>query len=104
MSERYASLVELARRERDLVDAGRYDDAAAIGEEWRALVATLPSRPPAEARPLLEEAERIVRETVGLIVAARSAAQAELAHLGRGRRALSSYGAAEAAAAFDSRG
>jgi hypothetical protein len=104
MTQAYAQLVELARRERELVDAGRYDDAAAIGAEWRALVVTLPARPPAEARPLLQEAERLIRETVAAIVAARSAAQAELAHLGRGRKAMASYGATRAVAAFDSRG
>ncbi|HEY7952127.1 MAG TPA: hypothetical protein VID70_04015 [Solirubrobacteraceae bacterium] len=52
----YVAILELSERELELAGMGRIDDLHALGEEWRALVGQLPTRPPLEARPLLERA------------------------------------------------
>ncbi len=42
----YTAILELSERELELAGMGRIDDMHALGEEWRALVAQLPARPP----------------------------------------------------------
>ena len=96
----YRALVALAERERDLIDAGRWDDLAGIERDRRAIGATLPDLPPAEARPFLEQAGELVVGNVERIAAAIEQTRAELTQLGQGRRALASYAAGPAAARF----
>jgi len=89
--DRYARLLTLARLERELVVAGDWDALEAIGGERAELRDTLPERPPAGARPLLEEAARIVATTAGLIESRIEDARDELVGLRRGRTALAGY-------------
>jgi hypothetical protein len=87
----YTLILDLARRESELIDARRWADAAELGRERAALVAGLPAEPPAEARAELEQALAIVEASADKAAAARAELQAELAHLASGRRAVSAY-------------
>ena len=91
MTDPYARLLTLARQERELVVAGDWEGLAAIGLEQAELRGSLPDRPPVGARPLLEEAIRIVATTAGLIESRIDDARDELVGLGRGRTALAGY-------------
>ena len=90
----YMRLVELARREAELVGEGRFDEVIALQEERELLQAALPEDPPREAAPLLEEAACIVRSTEAELAVALADTGAALRRLAEGRRAASAYGAA----------
>jgi len=87
----YEQLLELARRELDLVEAGRWEDAAALEAERRELVAALPMQAPAEARDLLERTRELVRRTAAVTDAELAAVRAQLTALRRMRPALATY-------------
>jgi hypothetical protein len=88
---RYEELATLAERELELVRAGQLDELAALQHRRDELVAALPTYPPAEARPALERAARLRRDTtVALATSLRSVVE-QLGHVGTGRRAASSY-------------
>ena len=89
--ERYTKLLELARLESDLIAGGRWPELVDLERERSELIATLPSRPPAEARDVLEEAKAIVTRNVASIVEATDRTVAQLALVGRGRRAIAGY-------------
>lgn len=90
----YDVLVELARRERALIDGCLWDDLLDLQAQRGSLVETLPSRPPDEARGALEAARALSASNEIALRAALDGAGRELAHLGRGRRALASYAGA----------
>lgn len=94
MTAGYERLLELARRERELIDEARWDEVVALDRERRDLAESLPGPPPAEARPLLEAAERAVRENAALIAAGLAATREELGLISRGRSLVSGYAAA----------
>jgi len=89
--ERYTLLLDLARRESDLIAAGRWADLVDLEHERRELIASLPATPPAEARGVLEEAKAVVARNVAEIVEATDRTVAQLAQVARGRRALAGY-------------
>ena len=89
----YARLVELARREGVLVDAGDWPELIRLEHERRELLATLPEQPPAEARPQLEEAQRLVAANAGRIASALALVRADLGRLAAARPAVTGYSA-----------
>ena len=87
----YEELVRLAERELELARLGRLDEVAELQARRAEHVALLPSYPPAEARPALERAAALQRETtVVLAMSARSAVDS-LRRVDRGRVAARSY-------------
>jgi hypothetical protein len=87
----YEEILELARRESELVAAGDIDGLVELNHRRNAVVATLPATPPANALPLLEEALRIVDRTTAALQAALAEVGAERTRVGQGRRAATAY-------------
>ena len=104
MSTGYESLLELAERERELIEAGRWEDLVTLEATRAQIVAELPLEAPTSARPLLEQAASIVESNVAAIASASESVRRELHHLQRGRTALVSYGAGRSAHRIDTRG
>ncbi|MDX6547600.1 MAG: hypothetical protein QOG33_1150 [Gaiellales bacterium] len=96
----YCALVELARRESVLIEAGRWSDLIVLESERQEVLAALPQKAPREARSLLEEAKSIVQRNVAAIVEATDRTREQLAHVGRGRQAIAGYAAGTAASSF----
>jgi hypothetical protein len=88
----YERLLLLTRREAELVATGDLEEIGGLHEERNRIRATLPETPPADAKPLLEEALRLMRSTEGVLAAALAATGDELRRLGEGRRAVQAYG------------
>ena len=87
----YEELVRFAERELELARAGKLDEVSELQSRRAEHVASLPSYPPAEARPALERAAALQRETtVVLAMSARSAVDS-LRRVDRGRAAARSY-------------
>ncbi len=98
---RYEELAALAERELELATAARLDELGELQRHRDDLVAALPTYPPPEARPALERAARLQRETtVALATSLRSVVE-QLGHVGTGRRAASSYAPSVAARTLD---
>ena len=104
MTDAYERILELARREAALVEAGRFEELAAVWAERDELTTQLGTRPPASAREALAEADRIVRATHGRICALLHELGEQIGQLSSGRRAASGYGGASAPRALDARG
>jgi hypothetical protein len=92
-SDPYAALVEIAERERALVDAGRIEELDALAAERDALIATLPPQAPASARPALERAHALQRATSAVLRASLNELRHSLAALDRGRGVARAYAA-----------
>jgi hypothetical protein len=90
----YAVLVELAERERDLVDAGSVEQLAPLAAERAALVAALPDQAPPAALPALERAAALQRATSAALEAAMAETRRRLGAVDRGRDAVRAYGRA----------
>ena len=88
----WARLAELARRERMLVDAERWDDLSALQQERQQLIDALPDGPPAEAAPVLAAALRQSKATQQALQVALARTEASLGDVRRGRRAVTAYG------------
>jgi hypothetical protein len=95
----YERLLELARREAELLELDRWEELASLDEERRAVLATLPEQAPAEAREVLEETLRLVESSAAAAAARLVGVRHDLAHVVLGRRAMSGYAAAGRAAA-----
>lgn len=104
MTEPYKALLGLAIRERELIEAGLWDEVVLLGQARARLVDGLPRQAPASVRPYVEEAASIVESNIAAIATARDAVGRELAHLRRGQAALASYAAAPARRQIDRRG
>jgi hypothetical protein len=89
--QRYAALVELAERERELVTAGRWDELPELHARRAELVATMPALPPAEARAALRRAQELQAEVLDVLRRAIGDTAAELSHLRRAREAARGY-------------
>lgn len=88
---RYDELAALAAREHELAVAGRLDELEQVQLRRAELVASLPTYPPAEARPALGRAAELQRETtIALARALREVAE-DLGRVGRGRAMARSY-------------
>ncbi len=103
MSSDYDALLELAERERELIEAGQWEDVVTLGVTRAQLVAQLPTQAPASALGLLEQTASIVESNVAAIATASATARQELAHIQRGRTALASYGAVRSSHRIDAR-
>ena len=91
----YERLAELAERELAIVCAfepRRIDELLSVIEERDALVATLPARPPAFARPALARAFALQERTSATLVRLRGELGRSLGELERARRAAHGYG------------
>ena len=104
MNDPYEQIVELARREAELVEQGRLEELAAVWAERDAVTSQLPGRPPVTAREALVEADRIVRSTHDRICTLLQEVGEQIGQLSSGRRAVSGYGGAAAPRALDARG
>jgi hypothetical protein len=87
----YAAILELSERELELAGMGRIDDLHALGEEWRALVAELPARPPEAARPYLERAALVHERTHIELLRLREAMLCDMRTTARASRAAHGY-------------
>ena len=87
----YERILELARRESELVAAGDIDGLAELNRRRDAVVASLPLTPPPSALPALEEALRIVDRTTAELKAVLAEVGSERARVGQGRRVSSAY-------------
>ena len=88
---RYEELAALAERELELATAGRLEELEQIQRKRAELVASLPTYPPADARPALERAARAQRETTVMLATTLRSVVEQLGHVGTGRRAAGSY-------------
>jgi hypothetical protein len=87
----YEMLADLAEHELQLVTSGAIDALPTVQSERQAILATLPPRPPAEARPALERAAVTqARVTTALELRKRELA-AELGRLGKARTVVRGY-------------
>jgi hypothetical protein len=93
----YWELVALARREAELIAAGRIDELAGLHAEWDAVIGALPSAPPEHARAALTETQRLVAASTAALAAALERTGGDLNRLGTGRRAAAAYQAARVA-------
>ena len=91
LGDAYAQLAELAEAERDLAVAGRIDELLAVQERRAALVAGLPERAPAAARPHLLRAAAAQAQATAALATALSATRSEVGRLERGRGAVAAY-------------
>jgi hypothetical protein len=90
----YERLAELAERELAIVSAfapHRLDELLGVIEERDALVATLPERPPALARPALARAFALQQRTSATLARLRGELGRALGELERARRAAHGY-------------
>ncbi len=94
----YERLVALAEREASLVGSEAWEDLAGLAGERQAILATLPSTPPADAGPVLERLAGIQALVTAALAGARAAPALELRTLGRGRGAVRGYAASTAGA------
>jgi hypothetical protein len=97
----YARLVELARREHELVSEGRMLELPALHAEREELVASLPAQAPPAARAYLERALELAQATEGLLGAALAKSRADLGALSAHRRVAASYAGVAPAITLD---
>jgi hypothetical protein len=92
VTDPYDTLLELTERENALVVAGAWEELAALDATRRALLATLPARPPASARPALARAIALQTATSGLLTQQVRELRRSLGHVAQGRVAVQGYG------------
>lgn len=90
-SDPYSALVALAERERDLVAGERFEELAELAAERTALVAGLPARAPASARPALERAAALQLATTAALRAALDETRRQMGATARGHQAVRAY-------------
>lgn len=87
----YEMLAQLAEDELDLVTAGAMEQLPDVHTRRAAIVASLPPRPPAEARAALERAAAAQARVTTVLETRKRALAAELGRLGHGRVAVRGY-------------
>jgi len=87
----YERLAELTELERDHAVAGRIDDIHTVQAQKAALVAALPARAPAAARPHLERAAAAQAEATAALATAMRAARADAMRVEQRRTAVAAY-------------
>lgn len=88
----YRRLVELAETECALVRAGHIDELEPLGQEWTAVMASLPSTPPRDAAGLLGRALALSAQTEIDLKAGMADLQREMGEAGRTRAVGRAYG------------
>lgn len=89
--EPYTRLVQLAEREHEALLAGDVEQLEPINRERFQVMAGLPARPPAAARPMLTEAARLQTRNHALLEAAKARIGAQIAASGRTRETARGY-------------
>jgi hypothetical protein len=102
MNPAYASLLAVVRRERELVDEGRFEELEALAFEWERLAAGLPA-PNEEERKVLEEIELTVRSSVAAVRISLDDTTQLLGLVHRGRRAIDAYSGTASRVVVDDR-
>ena len=87
----YVTLAELAEAERDLALAGRYDELEALQARRTALVAGLPTQPPAAAEPHLRRAAAAQAQATAALAGAVRVARTEAVRVDHGRGVVAAY-------------
>lgn len=92
MTDPYQRLLTLAKLEHELVLQGDLEAMERLDAERRSIVATLPAKPPAAAKPALVEMARIQAETTRVLSEARAKLAAEMGEVERTSATAQSYG------------
>ena len=87
----YEALAELAERELELVSAGEMERLPALRERRSTLLASLPPKPPATARPALERTAALQARVTEVLQQRLQETGAELRRLTHGRTAMRGY-------------
>jgi len=95
----YRELLEIARREHDLIREQRWEELGGLEPRRKQLMASLPSPPPSSARALLEQVRDLVDANAASLATAIERTRDELVQLAHGRRAMHGYAAGPSAAA-----
>ncbi len=92
LTDQYQRLLTLAKLEHELALQGDIHSLERLDAERRAIVATLPAKPPAAAKPLLVEMARIQADTTAVLSEARKRVAAEMGDTERTGETARSYG------------
>ena len=92
MTDAYKRLLTLAKLEHELALQSDLEGLERLDAERRAIVATLPAKPPAAAKPALVEMARIQAETTAVLQEARKRLADEMAAAERTGETARSYG------------
>ena len=92
LTDPYTRLLTLAKLEHELAVQGDVDGMERLEAERRSVMAGLPGKPPAAARPLLAEMARIQAETTRVLVEAKGRLAAQMADVDRTSETARSYG------------
>jgi hypothetical protein len=87
----YEMLARMVERELELIGEGRFDELHEIKAQRAALIATLPAKPPACARPALQRAALMHKRLEIEIVRRREALVLELAYAEKVGRTARGY-------------
>ena len=87
----YERLADLGERELELVRTAQHQALEQLGAEREALIATLPTHPPAEARAALLRAAALQEQTEGLLSGMVAISRQQLVRLERGRQVAGAY-------------
>lgn len=87
----YETLARMVERQLELLGAGQLDELDALKAERAALIASLPARPPACARPALERTALTQKRVAIEIMRRREAIVLQLAQLERVRQTARGY-------------
>jgi hypothetical protein len=98
LQDPYATLLDLTRREHELIVAGDIDAITAVQASRDELIRVLPATPPTTARPLLMEAAEIQASTHKLLLAAKAQIASDLAATDRTADTARGYGRSSLAA------
>jgi hypothetical protein len=88
----YQRLLTLAKLEHELALQGDLEGMERLDAERRSIVATLPAKPPAAAKPALVEMARIQAETTRVLSEARARIASEMGDVDRTSATAQSYG------------
>ena len=94
----WSRLAELAAREKEVVEAERWEELLALQAEREGVIASLNTLPPRELRGVLEAARERSLETEAALGWALAETGRQLAALSRGRRAVTGYALASGSA------
>ena len=92
LSALYQRLLTLAKLEHELALQGDLEAMERLDSERRAIVAGLPDKPPAEAKPALVEMARVQAETTRVLTEAKRELAAEMGEVDRTEQTARGYG------------
>jgi hypothetical protein len=92
LTDPYQRLLTLAKLEHELAVQGNLEGMDRLDSERRQIVATLPQKPPAAAKPALAEMARIQAETTRVLTEAQAAVAREMGDVDRTSATAKSYG------------